>query len=97
MPLQATNELLLMLMCKHFSSLEQVDDDPQSDQPYESILAQVRNERGEIWHHSSEEWQGLAEKDVGYDPEGDQQQEYFCNLTKPFLHFFQIMHLRLSY
>jgi len=28
-PLQATNELLLLLLCEDFSSLEQVEDNPQ--------------------------------------------------------------------
>ncbi len=40
-PLQPADELLLMY--KNFPPLEHVDDDPQSDQTYESIVTKVPN------------------------------------------------------
>jgi len=86
----------LLLAAEDSTSLEQVHNDTQRNQTDKPVVAQVRNQSGKIGNDLPKEWKGFTEQDVCYDPQGNQQQKHFGNLTKPFLHFFQVMHLQFS-
>lgn len=72
--------------------MEEVDDDAESNQADHSVFAETVNQRGEIGDDGTKEGDFPAEEDVGGNPHGNQQEEDFGNLTKPFFDFFQSTH-----
>jgi len=81
-----------MLLSSRFSSLKQVENNTQSDYTNESVLAQSIKQAHQIGDDPAEKGNYIAKQDLNNNPESNQQQRDFSNLTNPFLYFFEILH-----
>ncbi|MHC4666327.1 MAG: hypothetical protein ACYS9T_10285, partial [Planctomycetota bacterium] len=70
-------------LCNSSLSVEQEEDNTQSDQADNPVFAQSTKQRGQIGYNTAEEEHLCAKEDFDSDPKGDQQQSNLSDLAKP--------------